>query len=213
MQTRNYGAMFPNFDSEFEAFPSSDAEGFDQAEFADNEADGAQMQLAAELLGVSSEPELEAFLGGLISKAAGLASNFIKSPAGQQLGGLLKSAAKKALPQLGGAVGQQLGGDSGAQFGSQIAEKAGALLGLELEGLTPEDSEFEVARQVVRLGQDAARRAAAGPRTPTAARQAFAAAAREHAPGLVPRMQGGSGVGHFPVAGRWVRHGRTITLR
>ena len=63
------------------------------------------MELAAELLEVSSEEELDRFLGSLIKKAGQVAGKFIKSPVGQQLGGLLKGAAKQALPMVGSAIG------------------------------------------------------------------------------------------------------------
>src|SRR5438067_1817987 len=56
-----------------------------------------ELELASELLEISSEAELEQFLGGLIKKVGG----FMKSPIGQALGGVLKNVAKKALPVVG----------------------------------------------------------------------------------------------------------------
>ena len=47
------------------------------------------MELAAELLSVSNEAELDRFLGNLIKRAGQVAGKFIKSPVGQQLGGLV----------------------------------------------------------------------------------------------------------------------------
>lgn len=204
---------FPNFDSEFEAGPAFEA-GSDEFESSPlaGESDAEQMQLAAELLGVSSEEELEQFLGGLIGKAVGLGSSFLKSSAGQQLGGLLKSAAKKALPQVGQAIGGHFGGATGARIGGQLASSAGRLLGLELEGLSNEDSEFEMARQFVRFAQGAAQRLPGRGSSAADARSAYIESARENAPGLLPGTRIGSPLAGIPSAGRWVRRGRTITL-
>lgn len=200
---------FPNLDQELETVLSGESEAW-----ASSPVDGEgteELQLAAELLGVSNEEELEQFLSGLISKATGFASSFLKSPAGQQLGGLLKSAAKKALPQLGQAVGGHFGGDTGAQLGAQAAAKAAQMLGLELEGLTNEDSEFELSRQFTRFASDAAQRAARAGGSAADARRAYTEAAREHAPGLIPSVSSRRLTG-FPTSGRWVRRGGTITL-
>ena len=145
-----------------------------------------EMELAAELLAVTNEAELNQFLGGLIKKAAG----FIKSPVGQALGGILKGVAKKALPIVGGAIGSFVAPGVGTAIGSSLGSAAGKLFGLELEGLSNEDREFEVARRYVRLATAAARHAAAAPHHLPAhhvARKAVAIAARRHAPGLLAR--------------------------
>lgn len=145
-----------------------------------------EMELAAELLSVTNEAELNQFLGGLIKKAAG----FIKSPVGKALGGILKGVAKKALPIVGGAIGSFVAPGVGTAIGSSLGSAAGKLFGLELEGLSNEDREFEVARRVVRLGAVAARHAATAPRhipPHHVARRAMTVAARRHAPGLLTR--------------------------
>ena len=83
----------------------------------------------------------------------------------------------------------------------------GRRLGLELEGLSPEDQEFEVARRVVRLAGDAAVKAAAAPPSAPAGKvvnKAIAAAAKKHAPGLAG--PGGR------RSGRWIRRGRRIIV-
>src|SRR6266508_2088562 len=49
-----------------------------------------ELALASELLEVSSEAELEQFLGGLFNKVAGAASQFARSDTGRALGGILK---------------------------------------------------------------------------------------------------------------------------
>jgi hypothetical protein len=175
-----------------------------------------EMELASELLEVTGEQELEQFLSDVFSAVGQAAGNFIRSDTGQALGGILKdslgSAAKQALPVVGRAIGDAAGGygDIGAQAGSTV----GSLLGLELEGLSAEDREFETARQLVRFVGSAAGQAAAAPRNvpPAAvARNSASRAARVYAPGLLPRLQGRS-TRLWPRSGRWVRRGRTIVL-
>ena len=146
------------------------------------------MELAAELLGVTSEAELDRFLGDLIKKAGRAVGRFVKSPVGQQLGGLLKGAAKQALPMVGSAIGGYFGGPSGAQMGGQAASAAGQMFGLELEGLSQEDQEYEAAKSYVQFAGEAVKNAASAPpmANPKAVAQSAAvAAARQLAPGLV----------------------------
>ncbi|MEQ1636577.1 MAG: hypothetical protein ABL903_07785 [Methylococcales bacterium] len=183
------------------------------------------MELAAELLEVGSEAELDRFLGDLIRKAGQAAGQFIKSPVGQQLGGLLKGAAKKALPMVGSAVGGYFGGSGGAKIGSQVASTAGRIFGLELEGLSLEDQEFEAAKSFVQFAGEAVKNAASAPQTtnPKAiAQQAATTAARQLAPGLLSgatatptAATGGracTACGRAANSGRWFRRGSKIVL-
>lgn len=145
-------------------------------------------ELASELLEVHNDQELDHFLGSLFSKVAGTIGKVIKSPVGQALGGILKTVAKKALPIAGGALGTFVGGPLGGMVGSKLASMAGNAFGLEYEGLSPEDRDFEIARRYVRFASHAARRAAvARPDIdPVAvAKAAVTAAARRFAPGLL----------------------------
>jgi hypothetical protein len=170
-----------------------------------------ELELASELLEVASEQELEQFLGSLMSRAVGGAKAFVASPAGRQLKALLRQAAKRALPVVGRAAGEWIRPGAGAA-GARMASGVGRMFGLELEGLSQEDQEFEVARGFVRFAADAARRAAVAPRAapPTATvRSALTGAARRHAPGLV--STGARGRGHRS-RGRWVRRGNTIVI-
>jgi hypothetical protein len=157
-----------------------------------------EMELASSLLEVTSEQELDRFLGNLISRATKTIGGIARSPVGQALGGILKQAARKALPVAGQALGSYIGGPAGGRLGQQLASTAGKAFGLELEGLSNEDREFETAKQYVRFANDAARRAAAhvqhhrrhsGPVAPAAVRQiarsAAVTAAKRYAPGLV----------------------------
>ena len=147
-----------------------------------------EMELAAELLSVSNEQELEQFLGDLFKKVGKAAGKIINSPVGKALGGALKQAAKTALPIVGSAVGGYFGGPMGAQLGGKLASAGGQLLGLELEGMSPEDKEFEMGRGFVRFAGDATLRAARYQRSMPhrrAVRMALRGAAHRYAPGLL----------------------------
>jgi hypothetical protein len=198
-----------------------------------------ELQLASELLEVTSEQELDRFLGDLIRGAAKAGRNFARSDAGRALGGVLRNAAKQALPVVGGAIGGRFG-SGGAEWGRRAGTAAADLFGLELEGLSSEDREFELARAFIRFAQAASRNAAkAPPDTPAPAvvRAAVTAAARHHAPGLLPLITGRgrageamsgtrppavggptpqtgqtSGSAQAAQSGRWVRRGNAIVL-
>jgi hypothetical protein len=177
-----------------------------------DEAD--EMDLAARLLEVTDEGELDQFLGDLFKRVGRVVGQFVRSPVGQALGGILKNAARKALPIAGRALGTYFAGPAGGPAGATIASQAGKLFGLELEGLSPEDQEFEVARQFVRFAGAAAKNAAqAEPQVPpqAAARAALVAAARQHAPGLL-RLGAPSLPGAKKRRGQWVRRGRNIII-
>src|SRR5690348_3865927 len=73
-------------------------------------SESEEMELAAELLEVNNEQELEQFLGDLIKKAGHAIGSFVKSPIGKAIGGVLKTAAGKVLPIAGGALGGFVGG-------------------------------------------------------------------------------------------------------
>ena len=116
----------------------------------------SELELAAELLEIASEEELDRFLGDVFKKVGGFVSGAVKSPVFKALGGVLKPIAKAALPIAGGALGTLVGGPAGGMIGSKLASAAGNLFGLELEGLSPEDREFEMAKGFVRLASGAA---------------------------------------------------------
>jgi hypothetical protein len=179
-------------DAEYEFDFGTQNEGLDEME---------QLEAAAQLLEVRNDQEMEDFLGDVFSKIGQGISDFAHSSTGQALGGILKSAAKKALPVLGGAAGGVLGGPLGATVGSWAADKAGQMMGLELEGLSNEDKQFEVAQQFVKLANEAARAAAVadGTASPDAvARRAFISAAQRHAPGLIRPATNGAGKARTP---------------
>jgi len=197
---------------EFEFMDEGDFYGEFEAESALDEME--ESELASDLLEVTDEAELDQFLGNLIKKVAPKASQFLKSPLGQKLGGMLKGAAKKFLPVAGAALGNFIVPGIGGKFGGQLASKAGSMLGMELEGLSPQDQEFEVARQFVRLANEATQQALqAPPSAPpeVAARTAVIEAAKKFAPGLIKARPNGTR-GRKSRSGRWERRGNAIIL-
>jgi hypothetical protein len=178
------------------------------------------MELASELMGVGSEQELEYFLGNLIKKAASGIKSFAGSSLGKTLIGGIKNIAKQALPSVGAALGNLVAPGIGGAIGSKLAAGAGSALGLELEGLSAEDREFEVAKQVIRLGKTAARAATQIPPSGSPqidAQKALVQAARVHAPALVPilagrRFAGARAGAARGASGRWFRRGNSIVL-
>jgi len=173
-------------------------------------------ELAANLMEITDEQELDQFLGGLFRKAKSFVGGALKSPLLRPLGGFLKGAIKKALPIAGGALGNLVAPGIGGQIGSRLASGAGSLLGLEYEGLAPEDQEFEVAKGLVKMAGTAIQKAAQAPAASdpqAAAKAAVIAAAKAHVPGLLqPRTAAGTGLSGRPRSGRWYRRGGRIVL-
>jgi hypothetical protein len=157
-----------------------------------NEEENAN--LAAGLMEVGSEQELDNFLGDVISGVANTVGKFISSPTGQALGSGLKDVAKQLLPAAGQALGTYLGGPAGGQIGGTLGSAAGGLLEAETE-----ERDWEAAHQFVKLAAEATRNAAEMPGgDPHAvAKKAIVEAAKVHAPHLVGYLMGGGpGYGH-----------------
>jgi len=151
-------------------------------------SEGEEMDLASQFLEVMNEEELDEFLGHLIDRTGQALHETIEPPIEEDLGDILKSVAKAALPIAGKLLGGYFGGPAGAAIGGTIASKAGQLFGLELEGLSPEDSEFEVGKQFVRFATATVRNAieaSPGGCPGHLAHDAALEAARVHAPGLM----------------------------
>jgi hypothetical protein len=206
---------FDNEGYDTEAYPQPQAY---EAEAPSDEIE--EMELAAELLEVQSDQEMENFIWGAVAKLLGSA---LKSGAGQQLVGLVKDAAKQIVPLAGRVIGGAVGGPGGATIGGNIADQASKLLGLELEGLAHEDQEFETARGFVRFMRESARQLSYAPgelSDADAARQAFMQAASQFAPGLLHRRPSYSpAIGRYAggdhgraTSGRWVRVSRNQIL-
>jgi hypothetical protein len=189
-------------EADFETGYDPESEG----NFGENE----ELALAEELLGVTSEAELDLFLGKMF-KRIGRGVSRIAKP----LGRVLRPLAKAALPIAGKVVGGFFGGPIGATLGSKLGTFAGRLFELELEGLDQGEAEVQAARRFVRFAGDAAQRSAALANRldpGRAVRQGVVAAARRHAPGFLKREPT---KGHGPTGsatGVWKRVGRTFVL-
>lgn len=194
----------------------------DEDEMADEDEavfdDGDESELASELLAVADDHELDQFLGGLIErglkKLKPLGRRLRNSALRGNLGGLLKGAVKKVLPSLATMAGTAIGGPAGAFVARNATPYLSDMLGMELEGLSPEDQEFEAAKQLVRMAGNAIENAAnlaANSPAASAARQAVISAARRHVPGLVRNAgvrerRGGA------QQGTWYRRGNRIVI-
>jgi uncharacterized protein (DUF697 family) len=184
---------FGEVGGEYEIFGESDGE-FEMLGEGSPLTESEEIELASELLEITSEQELEQFLGNVFKKVARGVGTFVKSPVGRALGGVLKNVAKKALPVVGGALGSMVAPGIGTAIGSKLGSLAGGLFEVELEGMSPENAEYEVARRYVGLAAASARNAAMARPRPgtnpvTVARASVARAARTHAPGLHRQMR------------------------
>ncbi|MDC8756597.1 hypothetical protein [Janthinobacterium fluminis] len=153
------------------------------------------MAFGAALLEVAGGAELESWLAELVASVGGAA--LPATPLGRTLIGALKQAAEPVLPIR-----------SGAGAGAELKVRAARLFGLELEGLSAEDKEFEVARHFVRFAGDAiANAAAAGGEPRTQVQAALLQSARRYAPGLLRHAA------DTPApSGRWRRQGKHIVV-
>lgn len=135
------------------------------------------VELAAELLDVTSRAELEGFLGRVVAATARGLGGRLSAGTGRSLAAVLGRTAERTLPTLATLLGDPLGPGAGPA----AAETAARVYGLELEGMSAEDREYEIARQFLRFAQSATARAATTSASPAAA---VAGAARQFAPGL-----------------------------
>ncbi len=143
-----------------------------------------EMARATALLELRDAPALHSFLHEAAREAARAermpGAHAALAAAIRQLEATLVAALRATPPH------RRLG-PFGATLGSRLVALAGSRFGLEMEGLSREDQEFQIARRLVRFVAAALRGAArdAGPDPEAAARRALAAAAARLAPGLV----------------------------
>jgi hypothetical protein len=114
----------------------------------------------------------------------------------------------------------------GGKIGGRLGKYASRLFEIELEGLSPEDQEFEIAKRFVRFSGAAAKNAIHKSRRmhpAKATRIGFKQAAKQHAPGMLKKVRrsvGGasrrrparSGSARGVSSGRWMRKGNRIVL-
>lgn len=210
-------------------------------ELAFNEME--ESELAAEFLEIRSDQELDQFLGKLVRRAARGVKKFARSSIGKAIGGALRGVAKVGLPFAAGAVGTMFGGPLGGMIGRKLGSMVSSRLEIdqELQEMSPEDREFEVARRFVRVGGAATRAAMRHRVNLRGRRDAIRLVSRitqQHAPiwsrmvkdGLRQRRRRpggrirhgaitmGTGTGGFasiadaPRAGQWYRRGRAVVI-
>ncbi len=175
------------------------------------------MELAVELLEVTSENELEQFLGKLFKKAW----RGIKTIGSK----VLRPLAKAVLPIAATAAGTFFGGPAGGAIAGKLGSLVSKALEAETAGLMPQDRDLEKCRQFVRMAGTAARAAALAPpaANPIAVAQKVLAQAAQRklsagAPSAVPAASGRrcrcgqAGRCTCGQSGRWIRRGQSIVI-
>jgi len=161
-----------------------------------------EMGLAAELLETNSPHSLHNFLRQLISNS-GLSE---ASPRHKALYPYLLRIIRMTAPMAGSGLDHRL------------AAAAARIFRLELEGLSPEDQEFEVARRLVRFAQAAARetiRQSSSHNVKAAVTTALRNVAQRYAPGLSLVLTKPAVISHGDTPrsasnGQWYRKGHQI---
>lgn len=154
-------------------------------------SEAEELELAAELLAISNEEELDLFLGKMfkgIGRGLKKFGRFVGKKVLPALGKGLKAIGKVALPIVGKALGSFIPIPGvGTAIGGAIGTAVSKALELEFSGLPAEEAELEMARRFVRIAAAAARQAAlANPQAnPEAiANAALMSAARMYVPNL-----------------------------
>jgi hypothetical protein len=203
-----------------EAFPftgemESETSFFTELESPFSEAE--EMELAIELLEVTSEAELEEFLGKLVKKAW----RGIKTVGSK----VLRPLVKTVLPIAATAAGTFFGGPAGGAIAGKLGSLVSKALEAETAGVSPQDRDVEKNRQFVRMAGTAARAAALAPpgANPVAVAQRVLANAAQRkltvgaagASPAAPRSRCRCGQPWNCTcgqSGRWVRRGRNIVI-
>lgn len=132
---------------------------------------------AAELLDAAGRPGFGALLHRMLERAASKRGGVLNNAVALELVALLQDAARHTLPQINAP--QSIDARTNAK-------RKGRFFGVELEGLSPEDQEFELARRFGQLADAAATEAAQASQSlppKLAALLAAARAATRFAPG------------------------------
>ena len=182
-----------------------------------NEAE--ELELAAELLTVSSEEEMDQFLGKLfkgIGRGLKKVGRFIGKKVLPVLGKGLRSIAKVALPIVGKVAGSFIPIPGvGTAIGGAIGSAVSNALELEFSGVNAEEAELEMARRFVRMAATAAQRAAMASPDADAevvVNEAIVSAARTHLPHFRLRKAERSGIPGTSQQGRWIRRGDKLVV-
>lgn len=116
------------------------------------------IEQVSRLLDVTNESELDAFLRRLIDDAARASGRPLSTGSARTVLELAKRTAEQTMPTLATARGADMGPIP--QGRESPVATAARVFGLELEGLSAEDRDFEIGGQLVRFVQSAAIRAA-----------------------------------------------------
>ncbi|MGH8613352.1 MAG: hypothetical protein ACREYF_15395 [Gammaproteobacteria bacterium] len=182
-------------------------------------SESEEFELAAELLSVSSEEEMDQFLGKLfrgIGRGLRKVGGFIGKRVLPALGKGLKALGKAALPHLGKVLGSFIPIPGvGTAIGGALGTLASKALELELGGLSAEEADLEMARRFVRIAATAARQAASS--SPdvdeeTVVHEALVTALQKHLPYLHLSESERFGMPDAMQRGRWIRRGRQIVV-
>ena len=111
-------------------------------------------ELAAVLLDVVNESELESFVGGLVEETARHSGRPLGAQAGRALVAEIRKTAERTLPALTVALGHHA-----LPATPDATRNASHAFGLELEGMSAEDRDFEIARRFVGFARAATLRA------------------------------------------------------
>ena len=190
---------------EFASGPASELEDESERGLFD---ESQELEWASRLLEVANEQQLDHFLHDMIREAGTAAGPALHPSDAQAIAGVLKQAVHEILP-ASTHRGAPMQSSVGGRLGSGLSSLAGQVLGLELEGLSSEDREFEAVKQFVRFaGQTVKNALEAAPGTDSHhnAHRAATDAAQVYAPGLFAESP------HAPGnSGRWVAcHDRII---
>lgn len=163
---------------------------------------------ATRLLEMTSQPELDALLDGVLRTAARAAGAGLSPAAAHAVAVAtrrgLRGLGRAVLPVAGRSYDAWVRPGGGSQ-GAAETLRVSRLLGLPLEGLSTEDREYEIATAYVRFAHVAADRAfrlARSAPPEAAADRALSSARREAFPALRPRVR----------RGRWRRRGDQVVV-
>ncbi|SEF80732.1 peptidoglycan recognition protein family protein [Nitrosomonas ureae] len=173
-------------------------------------SEAEELELAAELLAISNEEELDLFLGKMfkgIGRGLKKFGRFVGKKVLPALGKGLKAIGKVALPIVGKALGSFIPIPGvGTAIGGAIGTAVSKALELEFSGFPAEEAELEMARRFVRIAATAARQAAlANPHAnPEAiANAALMAATRMHVPNLSATVRRGNSEVNGTINNEW----------
>jgi hypothetical protein len=191
-----------------EVLESGDAGEEEEGEWDHDEDEAMELEFATRLLDVGGEDEIERFVADLVHSTVGGRAGFAHAREGRQISGILHQAARKVQPILSRGRDRPIGWGTGNELVDPVVPAAKRYFGVSLEGLSPEDQEFEFARSFVRFARKAIgeteRRSGTGP-PGRVAHHAAMETAEQLAPGLIGDEKTDAGWPKGPARGLAVR--------